>query len=78
MGFHFAEDGYQDLNLNNPNYHTLLELFYTLEGFLGTLKHCLKTLEQHKDYLIMENMNEQIVKIMFELFWKRWDEFREY
>ena len=76
MGFHFAEDGYQDLNLGNPNYHMLLELFHTLESFLGTLKLCLKTLELHRGY-VSTQLGEAHVNLCFIIFWKKWDEFRE-
>ena len=76
MNYHFVEDGYQGLNLDNPNYHTLLELFVTLETFLGTLKLCLKTFDQHKDYII-EQRGEAHVNLCFKVFWAKYDEFRK-
>ena len=68
MGFHFTEDGYQDLDPGNPNYHMLLELFHTLEIFLETLKLCLKTLEKHRSY-VSTQLGELHVNPCFILFW---------
>ena len=79
MGLHFAEDGYQNLDLQNPNYHMLLKLFYTIESFLGTLKQCLKSLEQNKRYLIPEIItNETFFKLTIDLFWKNIEEFHDF
>ena len=79
MGLHFAEDGYQDLNLDNPNYHMLLELFYAIESFLGTLKLSLKFLEKHSSHLIPTYYdNEVSVNLFLNLFWTKLDEFHEF
>ena len=78
MGLHFAYDGYQDLNTNNPKYLELLKLFYANENFLTTLEKSLESLSLYMAYLVPYVIDENGLVPFFNLCWNNLDDYINY